>query len=268
MSKQAKILIGVIFGTLLLAFAVFLSVLIKPVEAGSCKNENAECQWNHSQHNCCPGLDCNFWKEDRGHDKYKCEATVSPSPSPSVSPSPSPSPSPSVSPEPSSSPEPSDSPEPSSSPEPSKSPEPSVEPSPTPTPIPGTPEGPKEPGYTNNPGGAPQCQDGMVLQLPGNAHVVRSGSSAIVNWFNTGGNSANIYYKEVGEGNWKYSVLDIDTTGRLDNFVSVTINDLNPSLGYTFGIQQKANCGGGELVTAVIVDGSESKVFPLSYWIW
>ena len=71
------------------------------VEAQSCKHENAECQINASGHNCCPGLDCNFWKIDKGKAKYKCEAVVVPTATPTEMPEPTQEPEPTEEPEPS-----------------------------------------------------------------------------------------------------------------------------------------------------------------------
>ncbi len=112
---------------------------------------------------------------------------------------------------------------------------------------------------------APQCTDGNTLQLPANPHVIRSGSQATVNWFETEGDEANIFFKEVDSPVWTHAVRDIKVVG---GYGSVTINDLKPELGYTFGIQQKRGCAGGETVIAVIVDGPAPMVFPFSYWEW
>lgn len=139
----------------------------------------------------------------------------------------------------------------------------------TPTPTPevtctencGTP-----PTFAGSSTEAPVCSDGTTTTVVANPHVIRNGSSATVNFFITEGNSANIYYKEVGADNWQHSVSDVQPNG--DRFVSYTINDLNPSLGYTFGIQQKQGCGGGEIVTSVIVDGPSAQTFGLSYYSW
>ena len=116
--------------------------------------------------------------------------------------------------------------------------------------------------------GPPTCTDGRVLKLAANPHVIRTGADAMVNWFQTEGNGANIYYKELGASGWTHALRDIDATNRKDNFVSVTIHDLKPNLGYEFGIQQKQGCGGGEMVTIGIIDGPESQTFGYSYWVW
>ena len=40
----------------------------------SCMQENAECKINDSKKECCEGLSCNKWKEDKKDGwKYKCE---------------------------------------------------------------------------------------------------------------------------------------------------------------------------------------------------
>jgi cysteine-rich repeat protein len=57
---------------------------------GVCKHLNAECLWNESEHDCCPGLGCNYWKSNwkkiNGHwveeKKYKCEALPTPTNTP------------------------------------------------------------------------------------------------------------------------------------------------------------------------------------------
>jgi hypothetical protein len=140
------------------------------------------------------------------------------------------------------------------------------QPEPTPSPEPEQPrteEHKSEPG----PASAPVCTDGNTINLPANPHVLRSGSQATVNWFQTEADEANIYYKEVGQDNWTHAVSDIKVTSP-DKYVSYTIYDLDPNLGYVFGIQQKHGCGGGETVTAVIVDGPTTQLFPFSYWEW
>ena len=112
----------------------------------------------------------------------------------------------------------------------------------------------------------PVCGDKSTTQLPANVHVIRKGSEATVNFFITEGNSANIYYGIVGQPHWQYAVADVKPNA--DNFVSFTIQALNPALGYEFGVQQKQGCGGGQLVTAVVIDGPVSRVFGFSYWEW
>lgn len=131
------------------------------------------------------------------------------------------------------------------------------EPTPEVTPIPEQPRGFSEPS-------APQCTDKTPLELPKNVHVIRSGSDATVNFF-TNSTNANIYYKDVDSSDWQYSARDIAVTG---GYVSYTIHDLVPSVGYTFGVQAANTCAGGETVLAVVVDGPYSVTFPLSYWEW
>lgn len=118
-------------------------------------------------------------------------------------------------------------------------------------------------GSSTNP---PVCSDGTTTQLPANVQVTRKGSEATVSFFITQGNSANIFYKVVGSTLWQYSVADVKPNG--DKFVSYTIGGLDPALGYTFGVQQKQGCGGGQIATSVVVDGPETHVFGFSYWIW
>lgn len=129
---------------------------------------------------------------------------------------------------------------------------------PTATPI---PEQPKEVTSTTN---APVCTDGTPLDIPANVHVVRSGSDATVNFF-TNSRNAHIFYKEVSANDWQHSVRDIVVTG---GYVSYTIHDLVPELGYTFGVEAANGCAGGETVIAVVVDGPVNVTFPLTYWLW
>lgn len=113
---------------------------------------------------------------------------------------------------------------------------------------------------------APACPNGVPVLVPVNPHVVRNGSDATVNAHIPEGDKVNIYFKENGETSWKHAVADIQVTGK---YVSYTIHDLNPALGYTFGIQAGNGCAGGEVVLAVIVDPPAfGVVFPFSYYEW
>lgn len=141
---------------------------------------------------------------------------------------------------------------------------PTPEPSPTPEPTP-TPTEPPRVEIPLTEAGAPQCPNGVPLKLPANVHVVRSGSDATVNFFVPEGNNANIYYKEVSANGWQHAARDIPVTG---GYVSYTIHDLDPNLGYTFGVQAANSCAGGETVLAVVVDGPASVTFPMNYWEW
>ena len=90
-----------------------------------------------------------------------------------------------------------------------------------------------------------------------NAHVLRSGVTATVKWNPSDGDQANIYYTE-GEHkslpiSWTHSLRDTANDGY------EVIGSLNPSLAYTFGLQQKDNCAGGPIV--VIPDGPMDRLF-------
>lgn len=122
------------------------------------------------------------------------------------------------------------------------------------------------PSFAGSSTNAPVCSDGNTVQLPANPFVERKGSEATVNFFITEGDSANIYYRLVGQSDWQYSVLDLKPNS--DRFVSVKIQDLDANAGYDFAIQQKQGCGGGQLVNAVIIDGPEAQTFKFSYWEW
>lgn len=112
----------------------------------------------------------------------------------------------------------------------------------------------------------PRCQNGNTVNVPANPHVYRNGESATVNFFITEGDSANIYWSQVGQPHWQYAFANVKAND--DKFVSFVIHDLDPKVGYDFGVQQKYGCGGGETITAVIVDGPEPVLFHFSYWEW
>ena len=227
--------------------------------AFQCINNNGDCQ-NASDHSCCNGLSC----QHAQGNSYKCKpeptATPTPTPRPTATPTPTPTP------------------KQDKCDRKHRFDEDCITPTPTPiptvtpevTPVPeqvvctencGNP--PTFAGSSTNP---PTCSDGNTIQTVANPFVVRKGSDAIVNFFITQGDSANIYYRIVGQSSWQFSVPDVKPNG--DNFVSYTIHGLNPALGYDFGIQQKFGCGGGQLVTVVIVDGPMSQTFGFSYWEW
>lgn len=137
----------------------------------------------------------------------------------------------------------------------------SCAPTPTPTPEPGTP-----PTFAEKEG-TPVCSDLSTSKLVANFHVIRNGSSATANFFLTEGNHANLFYKVNGSATWQYAVSNLQPNS--DKFVSYTVNDLDPNLGYTFGAQQTVGCGTGEIATSVVVDPpANGKVFKFSYWIW
>ena len=117
----------------------------------------------------------------------------------------------------------------------------------------------------NNAASAPQCPNGVPATPPANAHVVRNGSSATVNAHIPEGDRANIYYKENGADGWKHAVRDIVVSGK---YLSYTINDLVPALGYTFAVQASSGCAGGELVSVVVDPPANGKTFMFSYFDW
>lgn len=144
-----------------------------------------------------------------------------------------------------------------------------ADPTPTPTPVQCTGECG---GWSPRPEGeksttqAPVCTDGTTIQLPANPHVLRNGEEATVNFFITEGDHANIYWRVVGHSAWENAVSNVKPNA--DRFVSFVVHGLDPVLGYDFGIQQAKGCGGGQLVTAVIIDGPQPQLFRLSYWTW
>lgn len=159
---------------------------------------------------------------------------------------------------------------PTATPTPSEEPTPSATPSATPTPT--NDGGNGGGGQANNP---PVCSNGDTIQLPANPFVVRKGDTATVNSFITQGDSENIYWGLSSDINWfkENSSAGTNPNGvfpNADHFVSYTIGGLNPNLAYNFGIQQKWGCGGGNWVTAVIVDGASYNpiTWDFSYWMW
>jgi len=74
-------LILILIGVFVVLLTIF-SLLAKQGSATFCKHENAECYWNHSNNDCCAGLDCNYWKTTGGTRRYKCETKPTPTPTP------------------------------------------------------------------------------------------------------------------------------------------------------------------------------------------
>lgn len=121
------------------------------VSATSCKHLNAECYWNMSGHDCCPGLSCNFWelKKD-GSSKYKCEGVeITPTPTPTSTPTATPTATPTITP----------------------TPTPTVEPTPTSESTP-TPEA------TPNPDVCPNL-DGIQTSVPDSYHLDAAGVNCV-----------------------------------------------------------------------------------------
>jgi hypothetical protein len=80
--------------------------------------------------------------------------------------------------------------------------------------------------------------------------------TALVKWVPTGGNKANIYYKECSNPDWQHSV-QVENTGYTE------IHELG-SMDVCFAIEQVNDCGGGVITSArshEIVDG------PTSGWV-
>ena len=111
---------------------------------------------------------------------------------------------------------------------------------------------------------APVCNDGQVLQLPANFHVLRMNDVAILKWNPTGGSEVNVFYKENNQSNWTHALRDQKNNGYLK------IGELDPQTGYTFGLMQKNGCAGGETVTSVVIDPPAKTwtLFGFSFWKW
>ena len=152
--------------------------------------------------------------------------------------------------------------------EPEVTPIPSEDPTPTPSEEPKQ-ESSTPPTFAGSSTEAPQCPDGSTSQPVQGAVVERHGTGADVRFDITQGDGAVIYYKEVGQENWTHSILREEVKKyTTDNHVNYPVGGLDPNLGYTFGIQQTQGCGGGQIVTAVIIDGPASQLFYLSSYEW
>jgi len=124
-----------------------------------------------------------------------------------------------------------------------------TEPPTTPTPTPetritttSTPS-----GCTEN-CGTPACTDSTPKE-PANPHIYRNGDCAIVKWYPTEGDKANIYYKQVTSDGWQYSVVGIPNTG---NYQVCGLD----SMDITFAVQQVNGCAAGaSVLSSEIVDG-------------
>lgn len=117
----------------------------------------------------------------------------------------------------------------------------------SPTPFPSETPQPSLPGTDAGPA---FCGDVSTTLLPGNPLVWRNGDQAIVQWVPTDGSQANIYYKQVEQADWQYSVNGIPNNGYF------VINGLG-TMDITFAIQQtNGGCSGGSIDPAnTIVDG-------------
>lgn len=232
----------IIFSLIVLLLALFIlwkTLGSSPVEvnAGSCKTKNAECHWNMSGHDCCPGLSCNFWRFDGGRKKYKCETIVVPtiSPKPTATPTVEPTVTPTVT--------------PTVEPTVTPTPEPEVTPTPEPevTPAPEQPQiKVEEAPVFFAPIPDTSCKEISPVKAPANPLVWRSGNDAIVQWQPTEGRTVNIYYYNNHDRNDAHALRDILNNGK------VSIGYLG-SKDWTFGIQQSNDCAGGSIYW--IVDG-------------
>jgi hypothetical protein len=128
-------------------------------------------------------------------------------------------------------------------------PEPTPEVTPEVTPVPVVQESaPQGPG----PSGPPACTDSKPKEVA-NPHVYRKGDCAIVKWYPTEGDKANIYYKQNSSEGWQYSVVGVPNTGYRE------ICGLG-KMDITFGVQSVNGCAADGIVNAsnlsTVVDGS------------
>lgn len=142
--------------------------------------------------------------------------------------------------------------------------EPDPEPTPEVTPTP-EPEQPYTPPVVHGVSEwkPPACPDQNTLLLPYNLHVIRRGPMAEVKWVPTEASEVNLYYKENGQNVWTHAVRDEKNDGFL------VVEGLNSKVGYTFGLQQKNGCAGGQTAVAVVIDPpANGKLFPMTHWEW
>ena len=124
---------------------------------------------------------------------------------------------------------------------------------PFPQPCNGCGEEPKAPTCTGDPD---------VTVAPINFFITRNGNEAEARWVPTGGSLVNLYYRENDQIGWTHAVRDEVNDGQ------VIVGGLNPTLGYTFGLQQRFHCGDGMTVTAVVVDPPAwGRTFTTSYFL-
>jgi hypothetical protein len=181
---NSKKLIFIVWGIIVIMLVTYFLVYgdVNKAQAKACKSENSECHWNNSQHDCCPGLYCNFWKMDRSEMKYKCEAqpTVTPTAYPTTTPTVVPTSTPTV--------------EPTRQPDPT--PTPTVEPTSEPTPTPeenkcegtdsnGHPCGWSPEPYRSEEYKPPVCTAG-IPKPASNPTYERQGESVVIRWLHDG----------------------------------------------------------------------------------
>lgn len=125
------------------------------------------------------------------------------------------------------------------------------EPEPTPTPPPSEE---KPSGCTENCNPpAPQCTAEAVVKEPGNFHLYRRGSEAVLRWVPTGGNKVIAYWKHPTSAGWEHST-------KADNTGSLTIGELG-SHDWTFGLEQVNDCGGGVLSVGRLIEVVDGNTF-------
>lgn len=142
--------------------------------------------------------------------------------------------------------------------------EPSITPSPEPTDAPKEDVEDGDFSDTSNPPIA--CTATAPEKLPWDIHVVRNGSDATVKAFIPEGDKVNVYYRSNSSLVWEHALGDVPVIDDGQRRVEVTIHDLVPSIGYTFGVQAVNACTGGEIVGVVIDPPSNGAVFNFSHW--
>ncbi|MFA5730311.1 MAG: hypothetical protein WC938_03805 [Candidatus Paceibacterota bacterium] len=133
--------------------------------------------------------------------------------------------------------------------EPTVTPDPTITPEPTSIPEVCIGNCGNPPTFAGSSTEPPICGAKSVDERVVNPHVYRKGNMAIVKWWPTAGNKANIYYKQNSSNDWQYAV-QVANTGYYE------IGGLG-SMDITFGIQQVDDCGGGVTSDVYqIVDGN------------
>ena len=140
--------------------------------------------------------------------------------------------------------------------------EPEVSPTPTDSPREDVEDG----NYDDTRNNPIACVAKAPEKLPWDIKVIRNGSDATVKAFIPEGDKVNIFYRENSTPNWNHAQGDVQVIDDGMRRVEVTIHDLVPSVGYTFGVQAVNACTGGEIVGVVIDPPANGAVFTFHHW--
>lgn len=147
--------------------------------------------------------------------------------------------------------------------------EPEVTPTVTPIPTDSPKEDVEDGNFDDTRNNPIACVAQIPHLLPRDIKVDRNGSVATVSAVIPEGDKTNIYFKENSSATWTHAKGDVPVIVLADGQRGINdkVEALNPSLGYTFGIQATNACAGGEIVLAVVVDPPAfGQTFYFSYW--